>query len=166
MEETENSKDFISEAVETYSDMIFKIAYNITCNRDDAFDVCQDVFVRLIRNKKKIKNNEHLKAWLIRAAVNCAKSNRTQAFNRHRVSLDEAVNLPYTDNCDSGIDIISVLMKLPEKYRITIHLFYYEELDIDGIAHILSITKSGVKSRLSRGRTLLRKIIEKESNYE
>ena len=51
-------------------------------------------------------------------------------------------------------------MKLPKKYRIVIHLFYYEDYSVQEIANILKITQSNVKVRLSRGRLLLRKTLK------
>lgn len=159
----QNSDNFISGAVETYSDTIYKIAYNITCNREDALDVCQDVFLRLIKNKHKIRDDAHLKAWLIRTCINCAKSNVSQSYKKHRVPIENADRLSYCDSHDSMIDLV---FRLPEKYRTVIHLFYYDRLDISEIANILSLTKSGVKSRLSRGRAMLKDIIEKENYYD
>ena len=51
-------------------------------------------------------------------------------------------------------------MKLPEKYRVVIHLFYYEDYSINEIADILKISVSNVKVRLSRGRMLLRETLK------
>lgn len=161
MYNTQSTQDFISQAVEEYSDTIYRIAFNITCNREDALDVCQEVFLRLVKNRRKIRDDAHLKAWLIRVCVNCARSNASQAYKKHRASIENASELSYTDNHDSMIEIV---MQLPEKYRTVIHLFYYDELEISEIANALSITKSGVKSRLSRARAMLKKIIERE-NY-
>lgn len=84
-----SADDFITKAVKEYSDTIYRVALNITKNKDDAFDVCQEVFVRLIKNKYKIKNDDHLKAWLLRAAVNCSKSCKTTAYARYCVPLDD-----------------------------------------------------------------------------
>lgn len=159
----QNSDNFISGAVETYSDTIYRIAYNITCNREDALDVCQDVFLRLIKNKHKIRDDTHLKAWLIRTCINCAKSNASQSYKKHRAPIENADRLSYCDNHDSMIELV---FRLPEKYRTVIHLFYYNRLDISEIANALSLTKSGVKSRLARGRAMLKDIIEKENYYD
>lgn len=52
-------------------------------------------------------------------------------------------------------------MKLPEKYRIVIHLFYYEELAVKDISGMLAISEANVKKRLSRGRKLLGSMLEK-----
>ena len=58
------------------------------------------------------------------------------------------------------------MMKLPEKYRIAIHLYYYEEYSVREIADILKSRESTVKSQLSRGRMLLREMLKEEWNDE
>ena len=156
--------DFITKSVELYSDMMYRVAYNITQNSEDAFDVCQDVFVRLVRNREKIKNQEHLKAWLLHATVNCSKSHCTQAFKKYYASMDELNNQTVTDDVEKS-ELFDAVMHLPEKYSTVIHLFYYEDLTIEQIADVLDITKPAVKSRLHRGRENLKRILEKENCY-
>lgn len=160
-----SADDFIAKAVNEYSDTIYRVALNITKNKDDAFDVCQEVFVRLIKNKHKIKNADHLKAWLIRAAVNCSKSCKTSAYVRYSVPLDDIAEQGVTDKT-SDTTLFESVMSLPPKYSAVIYLFYYENMKISEIAKVLDITQSAVKSRLVRGRKNLKKIIEKEQSYD
>lgn len=157
--------DFIEKSVKLYSDIMYRVALNITKNREDAFDVCQDVFVRLVRNKHKIKSSEHLKAWLLRATVNCAKSMKTQASKRHFISEISACNDFVCDNHEKH-ELADAVMHLPDKYCTAIHLFYYEDMTIEQISHALRITKSAVKSRLHRGREMLKQILERGNNYD
>ncbi len=162
MQNMSEDNDFVVRAVNEYSDTIFRVAFNITQNRDDAFDVCQEVFLRLIKNSRKIKNDEHLKPWLIRTAINCSKTSVTEAFKRHRADIKEIDNLSVNGIQDDSI--MFLVFKLPEKYRIVIYLYYYEEMKVAEIAKILKITSSAVKARLMRGREQLKILIEKE-NY-
>lgn len=165
MSELLSADDLITYAVNEYSDTIYRIALNITKNNEDAFDVCQDVFVRLIKSKNKINSSEHLKAWLIRATVNCAKSCCTQAYRKHRVDIESLHDddLAHRDKYDS---LIESVMELPEKYSTVIHLFYYEDMQINEIAHTLKLSQSAVKQRLVRGREKLKIILEKEDCYD
>lgn len=165
MNELISADDFIAKAVNEYSDTIYRVALNITKNKDDAFDVCQEVFVRLIKNKHKIKNVDHLKAWLLRAAVNCSKSCKTSAYVRYSVPLDDIAEQGVTDKT-SDTTLFESVMSLPPKYSAVIYLFYYENMKISEIAKILDITQSAVKSRLVRGRNALIKFIEKEQSYD
>ena len=59
-------------------------------------------------------------------------------------------------------ELFEEVMKLPEKYRIVIHLFYYEDYSVREIADILKLSESNVKVRLTRGRTLLRNVLKEE----
>lgn len=158
------TEQFINDAVDNYSDMMFRVAYNITCNREDAFDVCQDVFMKLMKNKDKIHSDTHLKAWLIRVTVNCAKNFKGQAYNRHTAEIDELKGANI-DNLDDRLVLTSCVQKLPEKYKTAIYLFYYENMSISEIACLLEINENTVKTRLSRGREKLKKILEKENYY-
>ena len=157
--------NLIEEVVNTYSDMVYRIALNILCNIDDANDVMQEVFLRLVRNKSKIKSREHIKHWLIKVTINCSRSKATESYKKHTVSISE-ISEGYA-SCSNEIDeTIGSVMKLPEKYKVPIHLYYYQQLTVEEISKILGITRSGVRSRLSRGRNLLKEILEKEDNNE
>ncbi len=70
------------DAIEQYGDMIYRICLTITGNAEDAKDAFQETFLRLVKNKDKITCEEHLKAWLIRVASNCAKSAAGSTWNR------------------------------------------------------------------------------------
>lgn len=59
-------------------------------------------------------------------------------------------------------DLFEEVMKLPDKFRIVIHLFYYEDYSVREIADILKLSESNVKTRLSRGRALLRNSLKEE----
>ena len=61
-----------------------------------------------------------------------------------------------------SIELFEEVMKIPEKYRIVIHLFYYEDYSVREIADILKLSESNVKVRLTRGRTLLRNVLKEE----
>lgn len=157
--------NLIEEVVNTYSDMVYRIALNILCNIDDANDVMQDVFLRLVRNKSKIKSKEHIKHWLIKVTINCSRSKATESYKKNTVSISE-ISESYISFSNEIDETIGSVMKLPEKYKVPIHLYYYQQLTVEEISKILGITRSGIRSRLSRGRNMLKEILEKEDNNE
>ena len=67
---------------------------------------------------------------------------------------------PFADS--QSRDLFEEVMKLPDKFRIVIHLFYYEDYSVREIADILKLSESNVKTRLSRGRALLRNSLKEE----
>ena len=154
----------LDEAVDKYADMVYRIAMTVTKNQTDAQDVFQETFLRLVRYRETIESEEHLKAWLIRVATNCAKSLVTSSWYKNTQGIDqqlteEAANDTANDNKNQILDYIK---ELPEKYRIVLYLFYYEEYPVKKISQILAKKETTVKSILSRGRDKLRDKLVKE----
>lgn len=148
------------DAIERYADMIYRICMTITGNAEDAKDAFQETFLRLVRNQNKITSEEHLKAWLIRVATNCAKTMVTSAWNRTTQGMgDEAASqeLFYEQ---SENHLLSKLQKLPEKYSVVLYLYYYEEYSVKEIAGLLNKRENSIKTLLARGRNLLKKSLE------
>lgn len=163
MDEFISAENFINYAVDTYSDTVYRIALNITQNPHDSFDISQEVFIRLLKNYEKIKDKEHLKAWLVRVTVNCSRTFMRSKSSRQIISFDEIKESDLLCTHDENFEITKLVWQLPEKYRVVIYLFYYEEMKISKIAQALGISQSAVKLRLSRGREKLKILIEKES---
>ena len=67
---------------------------------------------------------------------------------------------------DEGAWLLGQVMKLPEKYRIVLHLFYYEDYSVSEIAKILKLSESNVKTRLSRARAMLKTSLKEDLVYE
>jgi RNA polymerase sigma-70 factor (ECF subfamily) len=61
--------DYISELVQSYSDMVLRIAYTYLKNSADAQDVRQEVFITIVKLQKTFKHAEHEKAWIIRVTI-------------------------------------------------------------------------------------------------
>ena len=163
MDETISAENFINYAVETYSDTVYRVALNIIQNPHDSFDISQEVFIRLVKNYKKIKNKEHLKAWLIRVTGNCSRSFMKTKFRHEIISLDDIKESELKCELNEDLEVIKLVWMLSEKYSTVIYLFYYEEMKISEIAEALGISQSAVKQRLSRGREKLKNLIEKEN---
>lgn len=157
-----SADNFIEKTVNEYSDTVYRVALNITRSEQDSFDICQEVFIRLIKNKEKIKNENHLKAWLIRVTINCSKS---LIKNKNRLtSLEDAKELTYIQDF-KDLTISKAVLSLPKKYRAVIYLFYYEDMKTADISKALKISPSAVKQRLKRGREKLKIILEKEDYH-
>ncbi len=153
--------DFES-TMDRYADMIYRIAMTITRNEEDANDVFQDTFLRLVRNQDKIKSEEHLKAWLIRVAGNCAKTVVTSPWNKNTQGIDEEVEKKEAVCNQDESDLLVELRQLPKKYSIPLYLFYYEEYSIKEIATILKKNENSVKTLLNRGRNFLKKRLQEK----
>ena len=145
--------------IEKYKNNIYAVAFNICKNKHDAEDVVQDTFIQYLSHKKDFQSEEHIRAWIIRVAINKAKNKNNLFFRRNSLPLEDYMET-LTFESDESHELFEAVMKLPEKYRIVIHLFYYEDYSVQEIADILKITQSNVKVRLSRGRLSLRKTLK------
>ena len=152
----------IAQLVEMYASMIYRIAYTRMQNVADAEDITQEVLLKYMKAGKIFRDEEHQKMWLIRVTVNTIKSSLTSAWRRHTVALDD-VTEPSYEAADLPV-LKEKVEKLPERYRIPMFLYYYEELSVKEIAHVTKSTEGTVKSLLSRGRKMLRDEL-KEDGY-
>jgi len=147
-------KDSIDEVLSLYADRIYRIAFARLKNQSDAEDIVQEVFMRYISYENTFSNEEHRKAWLIRVTINCTNSLLRSAWFKRTTALNEDIPI-HMEESESN-ELVKEVMKLPEKYRIVIHLFYYEDLSIKEIAAMLNMKESVVKTRLHRARNLLK----------
>lgn len=155
----------IEAAVEKYKQSLFAAAFAVCGNPDDSDDAVQDAFIKYYSSDKDFESEEHLKAWLIRVAVNRAKDISSSFWKRNRVSWEEYMET-VTFEAPEDSELFSAVMKLDEKYRAVIHLYYYEDYQIKEIAEILGSSESAVKSRLSRARKLLKIMLSEDWNDE
>ena len=109
-------------AVQRYSDTVYRTAvHNCRCTAD-AEDVVQDVFEKLLRYEGRFESEEHLKAWLLRVAINRCRD-ITRAARQKDTELDENIPAPESGNDGSVLDAVRTL---PENYRNAVYLHYYE----------------------------------------
>ncbi len=145
------------EAVEAilkkYGNSLMRVAFTYTNNMEDAQDVVQDVLLNYMTKAPIFDSSEHEKAWLIRVTINISKNYISSAYRRTKAELSE--NITVCDNYSTGLS--DVVNSLPEKYRIVIHLFYYEGYSVKEISKIINITGSAVTTRLQRGREILKR---------
>ncbi len=146
------------DTIRKYSSTVYKIAYSITSNRDDADDVYQNVFLSYIRKRPRFNDEKHEKAWFIRVTINTAKNFVAQAWMRNTDALDDKIEM--TEN--ETIDLDFALKQLSPKNRTIIYLYYYEGYKTDEIAKMIRMKPSAVRSALSRSRDKLKNILEKE----
>ncbi len=137
------------ELFERYYDALSRVAFSYLRNVYDAQDVAGDVFLKYIEAKPRFQSAEHEKAWLIRVTINKCKN-----FLKHSkyVRSETVYRSPPPDE---SREILDLVMSLPEKYRIPVHMFYYEDLTAAQISGILKISVSAVKKRLERARKML-----------
>lgn len=138
---------------------VYRLSYSYLLNKEDAEDVTQNTFIKLYYHPEILKNNDEIIIkWLFRVAINNSKNNLLNFWHKKKVSID---NLDFISN-ESNHNLYLFLNELPFKYRIPIYLYYYEGYQVKEIASIMKIKESTIKSRLLRGKKVLRIEMEKE----
>ncbi|MDD4798744.1 MAG: sigma-70 family RNA polymerase sigma factor [Clostridia bacterium] len=159
----------IADIMQKYSGMVYRLAYARTKNKADTEDLFQEVFLRCLKSNPQFNSDEHCKAWLIRVTVNCGKNLLTSMW-RKKVVLTEKALEGFVGNdkdtlWDGKSEAFYAVMKLPEKYRIVIHLHYYEDYSVAEIGKILNRKESTVKTQLHRARELLKQELKGDYDY-
>jgi len=152
--------------LEYYIRSFRKNVYNaVLCyvrNPCDAEDITQDTFVKLYTHSGDFNDDEHVKAWLLRCAINESKNLLRSHWYRFSAPLEAAGDLPYFDRPDNDDELLKVMRKLSRNNRIALYMYYYEGYTLDEIASILGISPNTVSSRLHRGRQQLKGLLSGE----
>jgi len=150
--------------VRLYRRNVFAAALCLVRNEYDADDITQETFMRLYKYSGTFNDDEHVKAWLIRCAVNRGKTLLGSRWHKFSQPLEAAAELTHTDSYNEDSQILRLTGKLNRNNRITLHMYYYEGYTTEQIAGILGISTNAVISRLSRARRQLKKLITDERN--
>ena len=150
---------FIRQAMGAWGGSVWRLALAQTGSKEDAEDVDQDVVLRLAQSATEFSSQEHLKAWLLRVAVNRCHDVARLRSRRPAGPLD---SMPFEPS-DAGPlspDEVRALWEavgeLPESMRVVIHLYYQEGYSGKEIAGLLGLEPSTVRTRLQRARAQLK----------
>ena len=149
----------IENIVRKYANLVYRVAFTNLTNESDTEDIFQEVFMKICSNNIKFMNEDHEKAWIIRVTKNQCLDFLKRSSNKNKNELDENIQAKTSENFSY---VTEEVMKLPEKYRAIIYLFYYEGYKISEIASILEINESTIKSQLVRARDLLKERLKEE----
>lgn len=164
--------------MEDYGDMLLRTAYLLLGDRQAAEEAVQDTFLQAYAKIGQLKDPLRLKAWLVSIAVNrCRMRRRTWSWrsifpagaSNHWLpdkagSADSAEALALAGWNQHRIS--DAIIGLDYIYRECLTLYYYHEMSVLDIAGQLGKPENTVKSRLARGRRLLKQVLEKEGIRE
>ncbi len=151
-----------SDCAERYMDTVFRVAFNYLRSGADADDATQNVFLKLLKEKRQFESDAHIKNWLIRVTINECKNIVRSRWWHTESFEDYAATLIFDNSAHS--DLFYAVMDLPKKYRMPIYLHYYEEYSTTEIASILKLPKNTICTQLRRGRELLRTSMLEEAD--
>lgn len=153
-----NSSDekFITDAVNEYSDTVFRVAYQYTRDRFDAEDILQEVFLQLLKTRPSLTDGDGVKAWLIRVAINKSKD-FLRAGKRRQTVVRESARSAQPNRSD---EVFEALSRLCERDRNALYLHYYEGYTAREIADIIGGGERAVTKRIGRAREKLKSFLE------
>ncbi|MGE0131405.1 MAG: RNA polymerase sigma factor [Blastocatellales bacterium] len=178
--------DAFDQLVEEYQPLVYALAFRILNNAEDARDAAQETFLKIYRHFANFRGEASLKTWVCRIAINQAHS--TERWWRRRrsdtTSLDAPVGLATglngsdqrspidylqsryatpedeTLSRERGRQIERGLLQLKKDFRIAVILRDIEGLSYEEIAWVTEVSVGTVKSRIARGREMLRETIQ------
>lgn len=143
---------------------VYRVCFAYMKNPSDTEDAVQDTFYKLIKSGTIFENEEHEKAWLIRAATNACKNTLRYWFRRHQ-DLADYENLQGAGSIEID-DTFDVVMGSPDKYKAVIYLYYYEGYTTPEISNILGKPQSTIRNYLHEARGVLKEKLGGDFNEE
>ena len=162
MSDTFVQNESIETVIQRYKGTVYSVALSYTSNRADADDIFQEVFLIYFKVKPQFNDEEHRKAWLIRTTINCSLRVVESTYRKRTVPMDEMEEGSFQFESKEENAVYLALQELPEKYRIVLQLFYFEDMSIDSISKALNIRAGTVKVQLKRGREMMKTKLKEE----
>lgn len=148
--------DYFIDIVKEHKTAMFRLAYSIVMNQQDAEDAVSEAVLKAYSHLKDLRKIKKMKSWLFRIVVN---ESRNCLQKRVPTQCIEEIENSITQEEFSN-DLLDYVCQLDERFREVVILYYFEGFRTKEIAGILEITEGTVKSRLSRARQKLKQYIE------
>lgn len=157
-------EDAYKQLVEEYGDRLLRTCCLILRDRGEAEDVVQETFVKVFRKVEDFRGESGLYTWIYTIALNLSRDRLKKNTDFSIFENEQIDNIDTEIHLEKAIDREVLRKELDEInpiYREVIVLFYFEELSIKEISQLLNEKEGTVKSRLSRGRNILKESLLK-----
>lgn len=138
--------------------LVYRLCFTYMKNAAEAEDCTEDVFVKVLSGGYTFNDETHEKKWLTVTAMNLCKDRLRHWWRRKVAPIDDAPEL-VDESAGLYDETLDIVMKLPEKYKDVIYLYYYMDCKTDEIAQMLKKPPSTVRNHLKEARELLRRQI-------
>lgn len=176
MNKLEITQAILHELMEKYGNYLTRTAYLLLKDQHLAEEVVQDVFVKAYQQAHQLKAPNKIKFWLTSIVYNESRSHMRKwafknVFARETSQLPEQLQDTYQPEVAliktfESKNLSEAILKLSQRHREVISLYYYNELTINEISKLIQTNENTVKSRLSRARTDLKKILNEGNDLE
>ncbi len=149
----------IDECIERYGTRLYGLCRYLCANPSDADDLYQDTWLRVLKYISRYDPSRAFEPWLTGICVNTYRSALRRAARHPLLSFSaDGIAAPEPEKEDYS-PLHAAIDRLPKKLRLTVILYYFEDMDIAAAADALSVPPGTVKSRLSRARRLLKEAL-------
>lgn len=159
----------LDEYIEKHGRRLYGLCRSLCQNPEDADDLYQETWLKVHQKFEQYDAQYEFEGWLTRICVNIYKDQLRKKklslifdFFDSQEAKDAMLESAATEKKEDFSDLQAAIQKLPEKYRLTVVLYYFRELDVGETAAILNLPPGTVKSRLSKSRILLKEMINDE----
>jgi RNA polymerase sigma-70 factor, ECF subfamily len=165
--ETDGKKVMLEELMNEYGKDVFLLAYSFVKEKALAEDISQEVFIKCYRSIEGFRGEASIKSWIYRITVNTSKDFlKRKSFNVLKYPKWFFENLQRIGSSEEAVlkrdqheILLDCVLNLPVKYREAIVLHYFHDLKVNEMAETLELNPNTVKTRLTRGRDALRKVL-------
>ncbi|WP_047984262.1 sigma-70 family RNA polymerase sigma factor [Ornithinibacillus californiensis] len=166
----DTNESILNNLITTHGDELKRIAYLYLHDLSQAEDIVQEVFISCYKNLDKFNHQSSYKTWLYRITINKCKDyqrkwsyknilykSSTESYQNdfvHSVQID-------VENQEEQHEIMVAISKLPAKYKEVLIFYYYHDMPVKEISEVTNIKVNTVKSRITRGRQILKDELER-----
>ena len=158
--------------IQAHGQRLFGLCLTLCAHRQDAEDLYQDTWLKALAAFDQYDPSRPFEPWLTRICVNTYRNTlrrlaRSPIFNGFRTTQEKEAllgNLPARSQPDYT-SLYQAIHGLPEKLRVTVILYYFEDMDVNTTAQVLDIPPGTVKSRLNKARTKLKEVLGDETEF-
>lgn len=149
-------------------DMVYRLSFMYLKNTAETEDAVQSIFLKLFKSNVSFSDREHEKAWLILTTKNHCKDILKSWWKTRHVDVESLPEIPCWDEREQSGNVLERLLSLPEKYKVVLYLYYFEEYSVKEISSLLGYKESTIQTQLSTGRKRLKFILggQYEKSYQ
>ena len=163
-----NRDQVLVQMVNQYQGLLLRMCYIYLRDMELAKDATQDTFLKAYRSLDSFRGECSEKTWLIQIAMNTCRDMQRSAWFRHhdrRVTPEDLPQAILPPDDDDDLDVMCDVLQLPSKLKEVVMLYYWQNMNVNEIAHALGITHSTVSTRLKRAREKLYDVLERRLGY-